>query len=54
MSRKSFYSSLIILIVTIALVALISTRGEPTVVKTNLENLPTEIAGFKATEDFFP
>jgi len=54
MSGKSFYSSFIILIVTIALVALISTRGEPVVVKTNLENLPIEIAGFKATEDFFP
>jgi len=36
------------------LVALISRRGEPVVVKTNLENLSMEIAGFKATEDFFP
>ncbi len=36
------------------MVALISQRGEPVVVKTNLENLPMEIAGFKATEDFFP
>jgi EpsI family protein len=35
------------------MVVLISQRGEPVVVKTNLENLPMEIAGFKATEDFF-
>jgi EpsI family protein len=39
---------------TIALVALIASRGQPVVVKTNLENLPIEIAGFKATDDFFP
>lgn len=54
MSNKSFCTSLIILLATIALVALISRRGEPIVVKTNLENLPMEIAGYKATEDFFP
>jgi EpsI family protein len=33
---------------------LIARRGQPVVVKTNLENMPIEIAGFKATEDFFP
>lgn len=54
MSHKSFSVSLIILLVTIATAALISTRGEPIVVKTNLENLPMEIAGYIATEDFFP
>jgi len=53
MSKTSFYTSLIILLATIALVTLISRRGEPVVVKTNLENLPMEIAGYKATEDFF-
>jgi EpsI family protein len=53
MSNKSFYTSLIILLATITLVVLISRRGEPVVVKTNLENLPMEIAGYKATEDFF-
>jgi len=36
------------------MVAFIANRGESVVVKTNLENLPMEIAGFKATEDFFP
>jgi EpsI family protein len=54
MSNKSFYTSLIILLITIASVGLISQRGEPVVVKTNLENLPMEIAGYKGTEDFFP
>jgi EpsI family protein len=54
MSNKSFYTSIIILLITIALVGLISRRGEPIVVKTNLENIPMEIDGFKATEDFFP
>ena len=34
-------------------VAAIASRGVPVVVKTNLENLPMEIAGYKATEDFF-
>jgi EpsI family protein len=33
---------------------LISRRGQPVVVKNNLENIPMEIAGLKATEDFFP
>jgi EpsI family protein len=54
MSHKSFVVSLTILLVTIAIVVLISQRGEPVVVKTNLENLPMEIAGYRATEDFFP
>lgn len=54
MSKKSFTVSLIILLCTIVLVALISRRDEPIVVRTNLENLPMEIAGFKSTEDFFP
>lgn len=54
MTNKSFYLSLIILLTTIILVVAISNRGEPVVVKTNLENIPIEIAGFKGTEDFFP
>jgi len=54
MTNKSFISSLVILMVAIALVALIASRGQPVVVKTNLETLPMEIAGYKATEDFFP
>lgn len=54
MSTKSFSISLITFLVTIATIALISTRGEPVVVKTNLENLPMEIEGYIAKEDFFP
>lgn len=54
MSNKSFTISVVILLSTIVLVALIARRGEPVVLKTNLENLPMDIAGFKATEDVFP
>lgn len=54
MSRKSFVVSLVIFLTTIASAALIAGRGQPVVVKTNLENLPMEISGYKATEDFFP
>ena len=54
MSNKSFYISLIVLVATITSVFLVSRRGEPVVLSTNLENLPMEIAGYKATEDSFP
>ncbi len=54
MTRKSFIISLIILLATIAGVTLIGRRGEPVVVQTNLENIPMEIQGYKATEDTFP
>lgn len=54
MNQKSFISSLIILLVTIALVAFIAWRGEPVVIKTNLENIPMEIGGYRAEEDSFP
>ncbi len=54
MPHKSFGVSLTILLVTIAMMVAISLRGEPVVVRTNLENLPMEIAGYKGTEDFFP
>ena len=53
MSTKSFTLSLIILLATIACVAAIASRGQPVVVTTNLENLPMDIAGYKATEDSF-
>jgi EpsI family protein len=54
MTNKSFTISVIILLTTVALAVAISRRGEPVVAKTNLENLPMEIAGYRATEDFFP
>jgi EpsI family protein len=53
MADKSFPISLVILLATITGIFLISKRGEPTVVATNLENLPMEINGYTATEDFF-
>lgn len=54
MLDKPFYISLIILLATITFVFLISRRGEPVVIATNLENIPMLIAGFNATEDLFP
>jgi len=53
MNNKSFTVSLTILLLTIVSVATIASRGEPVVVKTNLENLPMVIGDYKATEDFF-
>jgi len=41
----------LVLLGTIASVLLISFRSAPTVVRTNLENLPMEIAGFTGIED---
>ena len=54
MTNKSFTISLVILLSTIMLVAMISRRGEPVVVKTNLENIPMAIGEYTATEGFFP
>lgn len=53
MLRNTFIISIVILLGTIASIAAISTRGEPVVVATNLENIPMVISGFKATEDAF-
>jgi EpsI family protein len=54
MTNKSFLISVSIFVSTMILVCLIGKRGEPVVLKTNIENLPVEIAGFEATEDIFP
>lgn len=54
MSNKSFIISLLILFGTVTSVAAIASRGEPVVVKTNLEHLPMDIAGYRGTEDFLP
>ena len=53
MPNKSFTISIIILLATITGVFLISRRGEPVVIATKLEDIPMEIVGFKAREDFF-
>ena len=52
-SNKSFIISSIIILITIASVTIISLRGEPAVISTNLEKLPMRILDFRATEDFF-
>src|SRR3989304_6240060 len=54
MSNKSFFISLILFLITISLVVVISRRGVPVVVKTNLENLPMEIDGYNAIESYLP
>lgn len=52
-SSKSFYISLSTLLLTIGLVVLIAQRGDPVVVKTNLENIPYIIGDYVGTEDRF-
>jgi EpsI family protein len=53
LSKNPFIISIAILLAAIASIAAITSRGEPVVVATNLENIPMEISGFNATEDFF-
>jgi EpsI family protein len=43
-----------VLSLTLAVVAKISARGEPVVLRTNLENLPMQLAGYQGVEDTFP
>lgn len=53
MFNKSFITSVFLLILAIVVVFGVSSRGVPVVVENNLENIPLEILGFKAKEDFF-
>ncbi len=53
-SGKSFLVSLVCMLVALLAVGFISQRPEPVVVRTNLENLPMGIAGYRGTEDAFP
>ena len=53
-SGKSFLVSLVYMLVALLAVGFISQRPKPVVVRTNLENLPMEIAGYRGTEDAFP
>ena len=52
--NKSYCISLVILLVAAVFVFLISQRGQPVVVETNLERLPMEIAGRNGVQDSFP
>lgn len=53
-NHKSFPISLISLVVTFLAIILIVQRGEPVVIKTNLENIPIQIGAYKGTGDHFP
>ena len=54
MPKTSFYFAFMTLLLTLALVLGIQTRGVPLVLQTNLENLPLQIAGYQGREDSFP
>ena len=54
MHMKNFLFAALMLGLTLFLVVKISARGEPVVLKTNLENLPMHIAGYQGMEDSFP
>lgn len=53
-NNKYFFLSLILLGICATFVLTIAKRGEPEVVKTNLENLPMHIAGYEGEKDRFP
>ena len=53
MENRSFIVAISALAVTLVLVALVAARGVPTVVRTNLENLPLQIGHYTGKEDFF-
>ena len=53
MENRRFIVAISALGVTLILVALVAARGVPTVVRTNLENLPMQISQYVGKEDFF-
>ena len=53
MLNRSFLLSLIWMIVSLIIVGTLSMRSKPVVIQTNLERLPTEITGYRSTEDAF-
>lgn len=54
MKTRYFLLAALVLSLTLFFVARISARGEPVVVKTNLENLPVDLAGYQGVDDRFP
>ncbi len=54
MRNREFTIALIMLLIANIVAFMITRRGEPVVVATNLEKLPMVILGFKATNDSFP
>lgn len=53
-SNKTFCICLVSLLVTILMVGILSLRPMPAVARTNLENMPKEIAGYRGVDDKFP
>lgn len=54
MSNRSFVISILIMLASLSAITVILFRPVPVVVRTNLENLPMNIAGFTGIEDVFP
>ena len=54
MKTRYFLFSALVLSLTLFFVARISARGEPVVLRTNLEHLPMELSGYEGVEDKFP
>jgi len=52
-TNRTFFISMSVLVLTLVLTLVISTRGKPVVVETNLENLPMEISGMHGVNDSF-
>ena len=52
-NSRAYLFSLIALVATFAAVMLIAQRGEPVVVRTNLENIPLQFGHYQGTEDRF-
>lgn len=53
MTNKSFSLSVLILLIATVGIVIVSQRDVPAVIRTNLEQIPTQIAGYTAVEDFF-
>jgi EpsI family protein len=53
-SNRTFFTALSLMALTLAVSLLISSRGMPRVVDTNLEELPMEINGLHGIDDSFP
>ncbi len=53
-SHKTYGICVVCLCVTLLIVGLLSIRPMPVVARTNLENLPKEIGGYKGVDDVFP
>lgn len=50
---RSYLLTLVMLLLAASLVLVLSQRGEPEVLQTNLEHLPMQIAGYQGREDRF-